>query len=64
MEGFMESLKTGLYQTFVLDNNYQYFVRGVGVTLLVTVFALILGLILGVIVAIMTVTNTCTVFMA
>ncbi len=52
MEGFMESLKTGLYQTFVLDNNYQYFVRGVGVTLLVTVFALILGLILGVIVAI------------
>ena len=48
----MEGLKKQLYQTFVLNDNYMYFVRGIGITLLVTVFALILGLILGVIVAI------------
>lgn len=52
MGEFIEELKLGIYQTFILDNNYQYFVRGIGVTLLVTVFALILGLVLGVIVAI------------
>ena len=48
----MEALKLGLYQTFVLDNNYQYFVRGIGITLIVTFFSLILGLILGVILAV------------
>lgn len=52
MEGFIEDLKLGIYQTFILDNNYQYFVRGVGVTLLVTAFALLLGLVLGVLVGI------------
>ena len=52
MEGFIEDLKLGIYQTFILDNNYQYFVRGVGVTLLVTAFALLLGLALGVLVGI------------
>ena len=49
---FIEELKLGLYQTFILDNNYQYFLKGIGITLLVTVFALILGMILGVLVAI------------
>lgn len=48
----IEDLKLGLYQTFILDNNYQYFARGIGVTLMVTLFALVLGLVLGVIVAI------------
>jgi His/Glu/Gln/Arg/opine family amino acid ABC transporter permease subunit len=48
----MDDLLTGLYQTFILDDNYMFFVRGIGVTLLVTVFALILGLIIGVVVAI------------
>lgn len=52
MEGFIEDLKLGIYQTFILDNNYQYFVRGVGVTLLVTAFALLIGLALGVLVGI------------
>ena len=52
MEGFIEDLKLGIYQTFILDNNYQYFVRGVGVTLLVTAFALLLGLVLGALVGI------------
>ena len=49
---FIESLKLGIYQTFILDGNYRYFVKGIGVTLLVTIFALIIGLVLGVIVAI------------
>lgn len=52
MEGFIEDLKIGIYQTFILDNNYQYFVRGIGVTLLVTAFALLIGLALGVLVGI------------
>ena len=52
MEGFIEDLKLGIYQTFILDNNYQYFVRGIGVTLLVTAFALLIGLDLGVLVGI------------
>ena len=52
MGNFVEGLKTGIYQTFILDNNYQYFIRGLGVTLLVTIFALLIGIVLGVIVAI------------
>ena len=52
MGEFIEELKLGVYQTFILDSNYQYFLEGIKVTLLVTVFALMLGLVLGVIVAI------------
>ena len=52
MGEFIEELKLGIYQTFILDNNYQYFVRGIGVTLLVTAFALLIGLALGVLVGI------------
>lgn len=48
----MEAITNGFYQTFVLDNNYLYFVRGIGITLLVTLFSLILGLIIGILVAI------------
>ena len=48
----LESLKLGLYQTFILDDNYQYFVKGLGTTLIVTIFALVLGVSLGVIVAV------------
>ena len=47
-----EDLKKGLYQTFILDDTYQYFIKGIQTTLIVTVFALIVGVILGVIVAI------------
>ena len=48
----LESLKLGLYQTVILDDNYQYFIKGLGTTLTVTIFALVLGVILGVIVAV------------
>ena len=47
-----ESLKMGFYQTFILEDNYQYFVKGLGTTLTVTVFALIIGVIIGILVAI------------
>ena len=47
-----ESLKMGFYQTFILEDNYQYFVKGRGTTLTVTVFALVIGVIIGVLVAI------------
>ena len=47
-----ESLKMGFYQTFILEDNYQYFVKGLGTTLTVTVFALVIGVIIGVLVAI------------
>ena len=47
-----ESLKMGFYQTFILEDNYQYFVKGMGTTLTVTVFALVIGVIIGVLVAI------------
>ncbi len=47
----MEKLKLGLYQTFVLNDNYQYFVNGIKITLLVAALALILGICIGVIVA-------------
>jgi len=52
MEKWMESLKRGIYQTFLLDDNYQYFVRGIQITLAVTALALILGLVLGVLLAV------------
>ena len=41
----LESLKLGLYQTFILDDNYQYFIKGLGTTLTVTIFALVLAVI-------------------
>lgn len=51
MNNFIESLKIGIYQTFILDNNYQYFIKGAGITLLVTIFALMIGIVLGVLIA-------------
>lgn len=52
MMEMIEDLKQGLYQTFVLDNNYMYFVRGLKITLIVTVASLLIGLVLGVLVAV------------
>ena len=52
MKNAIEYLKQGLYQTFILDDNYLYFVRGLKVTLIVTVAALLIGIVLGVLVAV------------
>lgn len=48
----MEALKRGIYQTFIYQDNYLYFVRGLKITLIVAFFALIIGLILGALVSI------------
>ena len=48
---WLDTLRTGFYQTFILDNNYTYFIHGIGITLLVTFCSLILGLAIGVVIA-------------
>lgn len=47
----LENLKLGLYQTFILKDNYQYFTNGIKVTLIITALALVLGVIIGVVIA-------------
>lgn len=47
----MEKLKIGFYQTFILNDNYMYFVDGIKITILVAILALVLGVIIGVIIA-------------
>lgn len=49
---FLANLQKGLYQTFILKDNYMYFVRGIRVTLLVTAASLFFGLIIGITIAI------------
>lgn len=51
MSNFTETLKTGFYQTFILDNNYQYFLNGIKITLIVAFVALFFGLIIGAVLA-------------
>lgn len=48
----MEWLWDQLIQTFVTDNRWRYFTRGIAVTLEVTVLALVLGTVIGVLVAV------------
>ena len=52
MEEFIETLQLGLYQTFVYQDNYTFFLSGLRITLMVWSLAFVLGLILGVICAI------------
>ena len=49
MEEFIETLQLGLYQTFVYQDNYTFFLSGLRITLMVWSLAFVLGLILGVI---------------
>ncbi len=51
MNTFIETVKTGFYQTFILEDNYRYFVNGVKITLLVAFVSLIFGLIIGAVIA-------------
>ena len=46
------SLQEKLYNNFIKDNRYQYIVKGLGNTLLITVFAVTLGIVLGFLIAI------------
>lgn len=52
MEEFLESLQQGFYQTFILDDNYMFFVKGLRITLMVAALAVLMGLVLGVLAAI------------
>lgn len=49
---FFEKLAADFKQNFIEDNRWQYLVRGLGTTLLITVLALLLGLVLGFVTAI------------
>lgn len=46
------SLKKKLYDNFIKDNRYMYIVKGLGNTLIITLFAVIIGAILGFLIAI------------
>lgn len=52
MREFLAWFQDQFYQTFLQDDRWQYFAKGVGVTLEVTVLALVLGVIIGVAVAV------------
>lgn len=45
------------YQNFIEENRYMYLVRGLGNTLLITVFALLIGLVLGFLIAVVRTTH-------
>lgn len=46
------SLQEKLYDNFVKDNRYQYILKGLGNTLIITTFAVVIGVILGFLIAI------------
>ncbi len=52
MDELIANLQQGFYQTFVYQDNYQYFVDGIRITLTVAALACVLGLVLGVLAAI------------
>jgi len=48
---WINNLKNSLYSTFILDNRWEWFVSGLGYTLLISLLAVLLGLVIGVIMA-------------
>lgn len=48
----MEEFSRKFVQTFITDDRYQYFLKGLGNTLLITLFAALIGIVIGFIVAI------------
>lgn len=51
------SFSEKFYQNFIEENRYMYLVRGLGNTLLITVFALLIGLALGFLIAVVRTTH-------
>lgn len=51
MSNAMSVLKGQLYKNFIVDNRWRFFVKGLGITLMISFFAIILGLILGMVAA-------------
>lgn len=52
MAEWFAKLQSDFIQTFITDNRYMYFVRGLKITLEVTLMAVVLGIVLGVVVAV------------
>ena len=48
---FLQSMSSGLYATFIYDDRWTLFVRGIGYTLLISLFAVLFGLIIGLLAA-------------
>lgn len=48
---FFQPMLNGLYATFIYDDRWMLFVRGLGYTLLISLFAVLFGLILGILAA-------------
>lgn len=48
---FFQPMLNGLYATFIYDDRWTLFVRGLGYTLLISLFAVLFGLILGILAA-------------
>lgn len=48
----MDEFKRHLIETFITDDRYQYFLKGLGNTLVITFFAALIGIVIGFIVAI------------
>lgn len=45
------SIKDDIYSNFIKDSRWQYFVKGLGATLMITIFAALIGIVIGIIVA-------------
>jgi len=54
---FFAGIGDSLYENFVVDDRWLYLVKGLGSTLLITLFALLIGLLLGFVVAIIRATH-------
>lgn len=52
MQQFLEELGARLYDDFIYQERYMYIIKGLGNTVLITVFALLIGVILGVLIAV------------
>lgn len=48
---WLTEIGRSIYSTFVVDNRWQWFVSGLGYTLLISFFAVILGMVIGVVMA-------------
>lgn len=55
--GAMASLRDNIYQNFVEDNRYEYIVKGLINTLIISIFAVLLGVVIGFIIAIIRTTH-------
>ena len=45
--GLWDSIKSGFYKTFILENRWQLFAQGLGVTILISVLSAFFGTVLG-----------------